>query len=218
MLASIGDMRFPVVLFDLDGTVIDSGSIILASMRHAAREVLGADVPDEQLMAAVGGPGLEAQMRALAPDRVDELVTVYRAHNEPLHDELACCAGMEDVLVRLKDEGRKLGIVTAKRRQTVELAFARLPIEHLFEAVVGGDETERHKPDPEPLLLALERLDAQPEDAVYVGDAPFDVKAAKAAGLFAIGVTWGGIHARERLRAEQPDALVDTPEELLGHL
>ena len=211
-------MRYAVVLFDLDGTVIDSGAIILASMRHAAREVLGADVPDEQLMAAVGGPGLEAQMRALAPDRVDELVTVYRAHNEPLHDELACCAGMEDVLVRLKDEGRKLGIVTAKRRQTVELAFARLPIEHLFEAVVGGDETERHKPDPEPLLLALERLDAQPEDAVYVGDAPFDVKAAKAAGLFAIGVTWGGIHARERLRAEQPDALVDTPEELLGHL
>ena len=218
MLASIGDMRFPVVLFDLDGTVIDSGAIILASMRHAAREVLGAVVPDEQLMAAVGGPGLEAQMRALAPDRVEELVTVYRAHNEPLHEELACCAGMEDVLVRLKDEGRRLGIVTAKRRQTVELAFVRLPIEHLFETVVGGDETERHKPDPEPLLLALERLEARAEDAAYVGDAPFDVKAAKAAGLYAIGVTWGGIHARERLAVEEPDALVDTPEELLGHL
>jgi pyrophosphatase PpaX len=169
-------------------------------------------------MAAVGGPGLEAQMHALAPDRVAELVTVYRAHNEPLHDELACCAGMEDVLVRLKDEGRKLGIVTAKRRQTVELAFARLPIEHLFETVVGGDETERHKPDPEPLLLALERLDARPEQAAYVGDAPFDVKAAKAAGLYAVGVTWGGIHASERLEAERPDALVDTPEDLLDHL
>jgi pyrophosphatase PpaX len=218
VLASINFMRFPAVLFDLDGTVIDSGAIILASMRYAAREVLGADVPDEQLMAAVGGPGLEAQMHALAPDRVEELVTVYRAHNEPLHDELACCAGMEDVLLRLKDEGRRLGIVTAKRRQTVELAFARLPIEHLFETVVGGDETERHKPDPEPLLLALERLNARPEEAAYVGDAPFDVKAARTAGLFAIGVTWGGIHARERLEAEDPDALVDTPEELLGHL
>jgi pyrophosphatase PpaX len=215
---SINRMRFPVVLFDLDGTVIDSGAIILASMRHAAKEVLGTDVPDEKLMAAVGGPGLEAQMRTLAPDRVEELVTVYRAHNEPLHDDLECCAGMEDVLVRLKDEGRRLGIVTAKRRQTVELAFARLPIEHLFETVVGGDETERHKPDPQPLLLALERLDARPEEAAYVGDAPFDIKAAKAAGLFAVGVTWGGIHARERLEAEGPDALIDTPEELLGHL
>jgi pyrophosphatase PpaX len=211
-------MRFPIVLFDLDGTVVDSGDIILASMRHAAKEVLGVEPPDEQLMAAVGGPGLEAQMQALAPDLVDELVTVYRAHNEPLHDELVCCPGMEDVLVRLKDEGRRLGIVTAKRRQTVELAFARIPIAHLFDTVVGGDETERHKPDPEPLLLALERLGARPEDAAYVGDAPFDVQAAKAAGVFAVGVTWGGIHARERLEAEQPDALVDTAEELYGVL
>jgi len=211
-------MRFPVVLFDLDGTVIDSGAIILASMRHAAREVLGVEVPDEQLMAAVGGPGLEAQMQALSPDRADELVTVYRAHNEPLHDELICCAGMDEVLVQLKDEGRRLGIVTAKRRQTVELAFARIPIEHLFETVVGGDETKKHKPDPAPLLLALERLGAAPDDAVYVGDAPFDVTAAKAAGLYSVGVSWGGIHGRERLEAEEPDALVDTTEELLGVL
>jgi pyrophosphatase PpaX len=211
-------MRFPVVLFDLDGTVIDSGAIILASMRHAAREVLGVEVPDEQLMATVGGPGLEAQMQALSPDRADELVTVYRAHNEPLHDELVCCAGMDEVLVQLKDEGRRLGIVTAKRRQTVELAFARIPIEHLFETVVGGDETKKHKPDPEPLFLALERLGAAPDDAVYVGDAPFDVKAAKAAGLYSVGVSWGGIHGRERLEAEEPDALVDTTEERLGVL
>jgi len=207
-------MRFPIVLFDLDGTVIDSGAIILASMRHAAKEVLGTDIPDERLMATVGGPGLEAQMHALAPDRVDELVSVYRAHNEPLHDELVSCAGMEDVLVQLKEEGRRLGIVTAKRRATAALAFARIPIEHLFETVVGGDETERHKPDPQPLLLALERLGARPEDAAYVGDAPFDIKAAKAAGLYSVGVTWGGIHARELLEAEQPDALVDSPEEL----
>lgn len=211
-------MRFPVVLFDLDGTVIDSGAIILASMRHAAKEVLGADVPDEELMATVGGPGLEAQMHALAPDRVEELVTVYRAHNEPLHEGLACCAGMDELLVRLKDEGRRLGIVTAKRRLTVELAFAQIPIEHLFETVVGGDETEHHKPDPEPLLLALERMGARPEEAAYVGDAPFDVKAAKVGGLFSVGVTWGGIHTRERLRAEAPDALVDTPEDLHGVL
>jgi pyrophosphatase PpaX len=125
---------------------------------------------------------------------------------------------MDKVLVQLKDEGRRLGIVTAKRRQTVELAFARIPIEHLFETVVGGDETKRHKPDPEPLLLALERLGAAPDEAVYVGDAPFDVKAAKAAGLYSVGVSWGGIHGRQRLEAEEPDALVDTTEELLGVL
>lgn len=211
-------MRFPVVLFDLDGTVIDSGAIILASMRHAAREVLGEEPPDELLMAAVGGPGLEAQMHALAPDRVEELVRVYRAHNEPLHEELVCCAGMDDVLVRLKDEGRRLGIVTAKRRATVELAFNVLPLEHLFDTVVGGDETARHKPDPEPLLLAAERLDVDPKECAYVGDSPFDIRAAQAADMDAIAVTWGGIHDRAKLEAEEPDAIVDSAEELLGVL
>jgi pyrophosphatase PpaX len=211
-------MRFPVVLFDLDGTVIDSGAIILASMRHAAKEVLGAEPPDELLMAAVGGPGLEAQMQALAPDRVEELVSVYRAHNEPLHDELVCCDGIEDVLVRLKDEGRRLGIVTAKRQATVDLAFNVLPLRHLFDIVVGGDETNRHKPDPEPLLLAARRLDVEPESCAYVGDSPFDIRAAKAAGMHAIAVTWGGIHDRGKLEAEKPDAIVDTAEELYGVL
>ena len=211
-------MRFPVVLFDLDGTVIDSGAIILASMRHAAKEVLGDEPSDELLLAAVGGPGLEAQMHALAPDRVEELVTVYRAHNEPLHEQLMCCAGMEDVLVRLRDEGRRLGIVTAKRRATVELAFNVLPLRHLFETVVGGDETKRHKPDPEPLLLAAERLNVDARDCAYVGDSPFDIRAAKAAQMFAVAVTWGGIHDRAKLEVEEPDAIAGNAEELYAVL
>jgi pyrophosphatase PpaX len=120
---------------------------------------------------------------------------------------------MEDVLATLKERGHRLGIVTAKRRLTVDLAFARLPIEHLFETVVGGDETEHHKPHPAPLLLALDRLGAAPEDAVYVGDSPFDMEAAKAAGLFAIGVSWGRIHEAEKLT--YADVVVDSAEELL---
>jgi pyrophosphatase PpaX len=152
---TISWMRFRTVLFDLDGTVIDSGAIILASMRHAATTVLGQAVPDARLMAAVGGPGLVAQMEALDATRADELVRVYREHNLALHDELQCCVGIEDVLARLKDEGRQLGVVTAKWRSTVQLAFDRLPIERFFDIVVGGDETDRHKPDPDPLLLAL---------------------------------------------------------------
>ena len=197
-------MRFETVLFDLDGTVVDSGAIILASMRHATREVLGRDYSDEELLQTVGGPGLEAQMYALAPEHVDRLVDVYRAHNEPLHDELEACAGMEDVLVRLHEEGRRLGVVTAKRRSTAELAFANVPLGHLFETIVGGDETERHQADP--------------AATAYVGDSPFDIRAAKAAGMFAVAVTWGRIHDRARLEAEQPGAIVDRAEELLGVL
>ena len=211
-------IRFPVVLFDLDGTVVDSGGIILASMRHATREVLGRDFGDAELMQAVGGPGLEAQMAVFAPEQVDELVRVYRDHNEPLHEELEACAGMEDVLFRLHAEGRRLGVVTAKRRATVELAFARVPLAHLFETIVGGDETQKHKPDPEPLLLAAERMHARPAETAYVGDSPFDIRAAKAAGMYAVAVTWGRIHDRGRLEREEPDAIVGRAEELLEQL
>ncbi|MGH3002996.1 MAG: HAD family hydrolase [Gaiellaceae bacterium] len=206
-------MRFPVLLFDFDGTVVDSGAIILASMRHATQTVLQRTYSERELMASVGGPGLEAQMEALAPDRVEELVRVYREHNEPLHDTLESFVGMEAVLERLKDEGRALGLVTAKRRATVELAFARLPISHLFDTVVGGDETARHKPDPEPLLLGLERLGASPGEAAYVGDSPFDMQAAKAGGLRAIGVSWGRIHEAEKL--SDADVVIHHARELL---
>jgi pyrophosphatase PpaX len=180
--------------------------------------VLGREYSDAELLKTVGGPGLEAQMHALAPERADELVDVYREHNIPLHDDLEACAGMADVLARLHADGRRLGVVTAKRRDTAQLAFATVPLGHLFETIVGGDETERHKPDPEPLLLGATRLHADPAETAYVGDSPFDVRAAKAAGMFAVAVTWGRIHDRSRLEAEAPDAIVDTAEELLAVL
>jgi len=122
------------------------------------------------------------------------------------------------VLVRLREEGRRLGIVTAKRRVTVDLAFANVAIGHLFDVVVGGDESERQKPDPQPLQVALERLGARSDETVYVGDSPFDIRAAKAAGIHAIAVTWGRIHDRAKLEAEEPDAVVDSAEELYGRL
>lgn len=212
-------MRYPVILFDLDGTLIDSGPIILASMRHAALTVLGIEVDETKVRAAIGGPGLVAQMRELDPDRVDELVDAYRAHNEPLHDELEAFDGMLDLLPRLRERGHRLGIVTAKRRTTVELAFDRFPaLSELTEVLVGADDTERHKPHPDPLLEGLRRLGAQPREAAYIGDSPFDVCAAKAGGLFAVAVGWGGIHADDALLAEEPDILVHEPEELLDVL
>ena len=212
-------MRYPVVLFDLDGTLIDSGPIILASMKHAARSVLGVEVDEARVRAAIGGPGLVAQMEELDPDRVDELIAAYREHNEPLHEELEAFDEMLDLLPILRERGHRLGIVTAKRRLTVELAFVRFPrLRELTEVLVGSDDTVRHKPDPDPLLEALARLGAEPAQAAYVGDSPFDVRAARAGGLFAVAVGWGGIHDAERLQAAGPDALVHEPRELLDVL
>jgi pyrophosphatase PpaX len=211
-------MRFRTVLFDLDGTLIDSGAMILASFRHATRTVLAREIPDEELVAAVGGSSIQDQMRAFDPDRVDELVRVYREHNMPLHDELEAFPGVHDLLERLRDEGRRLGIVTAKRRKTVQLSFDRLGIGEFFDVVVTTDDTDNHKPHPEPVWHALEVLESEPSEAAFVGDSPFDVQAGKAAGVFTVGVSWGKIHPAERLLDLGADVIVHSPAELLDVL
>lgn len=211
-------MTRPVVLFDLDGTVLDSGPIILAGMRHATRTVLGRDFDDAELLQALGGGDLKTAMAVFSEHKVDELIRLYREYIEPLHGELEVCIGMEEILVRLHKQGRRLGVVTTKRRSTVELAFASVSLGHLFETVVGGDETENQKPHPEPLLLAARRMGVAPSGCAYVGDSPFDIRAAKAAGMLAIAVTWGKMHERTKLEREQPDAIVNTAETLLEHV
>ena len=217
-MASIEFVRYPAVLFDLDGTLIDSGAMILASFRHATQTVLERKIPDEELVAAVGGATIHEQMRSFDPDRVDELVEVYRAHHIPLHDELEAFDGVEDLLATLRGQGRKLAIVTAKRRVGVELAFEVLGIGRFFDAVVSAEDTERHKPDPEPVRLALARLGVEPTEAAFVGDSPFDVGAGKAAGVFSVGVSWGGLHSEERLREAGADIVVHDRAELLDVL
>ena len=210
--------RYPAVLFDLDGTLIDSGAMILASFRHATRTVLAREIADEELVAAVGGATIHDQMRVFDADRVDELVEAYREHNGPLHAELEAFPGVDDLLETLSAQGRKLAIVTSKRRKTAELAFDVLGIEPFFDAVVTAEDTERHKPHPEPVRLALARVGSDPRDAAFVGDSPFDVGAGKAAGVFTVGVSWGGIHPEARLREAGADVVVHTPGDLLDVL
>ncbi len=206
------------MLFDFDGTIVDSGAMILASFRHATKTVLAREIPDAELAAAVGGSTIFEQMRAFDPNRVDELVAAYREHNTPLHEELRAFEGMDELLAGLRAEGRRLGIVTAKRRNTIDLAFRILDLERHFDAVVTADSTQRHKPDPEPVLHALELLGAVPGEAAFVGDSPFDMGAGSAAGVYAVGVSWGGLHAEEALLEAGADVVVHSREELLAVL
>jgi pyrophosphatase PpaX len=209
-------VRFRIVLFDLDGTLIDSGPIILASMQHAVRTVLDREIPPDELGLTIGGQGIVAQMQAIDAEHAEELLDVYKEHNDGLHETLEAFDELIALLPRLKAEGRRLGIVTAKRHRTVGLALDRFPaLRDDFDVVVAHEDTDRHKPDPDPVALAIERLGGTPSDAAYVGDSPFDIQSAKAAGAYAVAVGWGGIHPDERLLAEEPDAFVRSPEELL---
>jgi len=201
------------VLFDFDGTVVDTVELIRESHRHATRQVLGVELSDRELVARVGLP-LSDQMRAFSEEHADELLRVYREWNHGHTAELIReYPGMSDLLAELRAAGRPLGLVTSKMRPVADLAFAVLPLRDYFDVIVTTEDTVRHKPAPDPVLHALRALDARPEDAVMVGDAPFDLRAGAAAGCITVGVTWG-FFDRETLSALGPDAVVDDTAEL----
>jgi pyrophosphatase PpaX len=184
--------RFGTVLFDLDGTVVDTVALIRESHRHAVTTVLGHDLPDEELLANVGRP-LAEQMQAFDPGRAQELLEAQRAWNHAhTADLIRPYPGMDAMLGRLAAAGCRIGIVTSKARPTVQLAFDALPeVARHVEALVAVEDTPGHKPAPDPVLAGLALLGSAPDDACYVGDAPFDIAAGRDAGVVAIGVTWG---------------------------
>lgn len=184
--------RFGTVLFDLDGTVVDTVALIRESHRHAVTSVLGRDLPDDELLANVGRPLVE-QMEAFDAGRADELLVAQRTWNHAHTAELIrSYDGVAEMLGRLKAAGCRVGIVTSKAGPTVQLAFDALPgVERHIDLLVAVEDTPVHKPQPDPVLLALDRLGADASDACYVGDAPFDVAAGNAAGVTTVGVTWG---------------------------
>jgi pyrophosphatase PpaX len=202
-------------LFDFDGTLVDSVALIRASMRHTTRTVLGIEPSDEVLMAGVGRP-LVDQMRELDPDRADELVATYRAHNLAHHaDLLRPYPGIDAMLAGLRGRGDPVAIVTSKMRDAVELGLRHVPL-GAFDAIVTCEDTERHKPDPAPVMRCLELLGADPAGAVYVGDAPYDVRAGRGAGVATAAAMWGTAFPPATLRAEMPDRELQTPQEALA--
>ena len=207
------------VLFDFDGTLVDTMELIHQSMRHATGEVLGREMPREQLMANVGQP-LPVQMEAFDPEKVIELLESYRLYNEEHHEVLI--RSYPDVaasLARLQKSGLRLGVVTSKRRPSVEMALNSFPaLREVTDVFVTMEDTNEHKPRPEPLLKGLEKLgNVPPENAAYVGDAPFDVAAARAAGTRAIAVSWGAFTA-DALREAEPDHLAEDLDGAVDHL
>jgi pyrophosphatase PpaX len=198
------------VLFDFDGTLVDTTEMIHQSMRHATNSVLGReDIPRETLLANVGQP-LPRQMELIDTENAESLLEAYRSHHERHHDALIReFPGVEESLSRLRSAGIKVAVVTSKRRVSVEMALEIFPgLRNVVDRFVTMEDTTHHKPHPEPLLRALKLLGSIPKErAAYVGDSPFDVEAAKAAELTSVAVSWGAF-SEDALRASGPDHLV----------
>lgn len=207
--------QIKAVLFDNDGTLVDTYDLLLASFRHATSEVLGQQLPDDVLMAKVGQP-LAVQVRDFSDDPAvqEELLRVYRAFNESLHDSaISLFPGTVEALQRLKDAGLRMGVVTSKMSPLAQHGLEVLGIAPYFDCLVGADTCPKHKPDPEPVALGCELLGLAPDECVYVGDSPFDMHAGNGAGCVTAAVLWG-MFSEERLRAEGPDVVCSTFAEL----
>ena len=197
-------------LFDFDGTLVDTTEMIYQGMRHAASTVLGRDdIPRETLLENVGQP-LPRQMELIDAEKAELLLEAYRYHHEENHDDLIQEFPQVAVaLSRLRSAGIRVGVVTSKRRVSVEMALNSFPdLRNVVDRFVTMEDTNEHKPHPEPLWRGLELLGGVPKEvAAYVGDSPFDVEAAKAADLTSVAISWGAF-SEARLREAEPDHLV----------
>lgn len=206
-------MRWSTVVFDLDGTLVDTIDLIVASFEHAHREVLGETIDRETVLPWIGRT-LTDTWTELAPDHVEELLTTYRTWNLANLERLQrTYPGVAELLRSLARAGVRVAVATAKGREAATASLAAGGLTESVETMVTMEDTERHKPHPDPIRCALERVGVSAAETVYVGDAVTDLQAARAAGVGAIAVTWGAGDA-EQLRAEAPDAVCDTADEL----
>ncbi|NLA71042.1 MAG: HAD-IA family hydrolase [Clostridiaceae bacterium] len=190
----IRESDFPLdvsaVMFDLDGTLFDTVPLIMASHRHTFNKILGWVPPDDELLATIGEPLITTFSRY--GDQCDHLMTEYinwSVPKTPTH--IALFDGVVPMLETLRERGFKIGVVTARRGEGMMVCLDSFGLTELFDVLISAKDTDRHKPDPAPLLFAMEKLGiTQPERVLYVGDTILDLKCALNAGSYFAAVRW----------------------------
>lgn len=201
------------VLFDLDGTLVDTIELILASFRHATEVVLGTAMADDILLAGVGTP-LAIQMRSFSQEHAEELVRVYREHNLVVHDGMAAeFPGVGEVLRELKRAGYPIGVVTSKLAGMAWRGLRLFDLADYVDVMVGADDVKVHKPDPYPLNYAAGLLGVALTECAYIGDSPHDMQAAVDGGAVAIAALWGPFD-RDVVMGPGPDYALESITEL----
>lgn len=207
------------ILFDLDGTLVDSLELILASYRHTMSVHLGRVPPDEAWLRTMGMP-LRVQLASFtdSPERNLAMFHTYVAHNQAHYERLIrLFPGMREGVARLRDADYRLCVVTSKIRDHAIRELTIAGLDGLFDGLVSADEVRRAKPDPEPLLLGLELIGLDARDALMVGDSVYDLEAAQAAGVDSAAALWGPF-GRNQLEKATPTYWVRDFADLLAVL
>lgn len=179
------------ILFDFDGTLVNTNDVIVASWQHTYKHYLGHEVPVEHITACFGEPLLLTMAREFPEVDPAESAGVYRSFQVENADRLVTIfPGIKELLAELKEAGYVLGIVTSRTRESALRYMDMFDITSYFDDLVTCDDTTVHKPNPEPLLLAMSRLGAAPEESLMIGDSPFDIKCANNAGVDSVMVNW----------------------------
>ncbi len=200
------------ILFDFDGTLINTNELIFSSYKEAFNRVLKRNITQEEILSLYGRPlypSLEIYGNAQ-----DELYKVYREFNEARHDTLAKpFDGVISGVKKIIEKGYLVGIVTSKRLELVKRGIKILTLCDEFDVIVTPDDTKKSKPDPEPVLCGCEKLGVLPSEVIYVGDSEFDMASGRSAGTEICAVNYT-ITPHERLMKFNPEYFVDSIDEL----
>ncbi len=206
---------FKAVFFDLDGTLLDTTPLILKSFQHTIQTHFQREVSLEDIKPFMGKP-LRAAMEVMAPGQEEEVIATYRTFNLAHHDQLAgIFTGVYDTVKTLYDSGVILAVVTSKTAATARRGLRLFHMEQYFHTVIGLDETQKHKPEPEPVLAALKAVKLSACDCIMVGDSPHDILSGRRAGVKTAAVRWSSVDWAELLAAE-PDYKLEKISDLLA--